>query len=309
MSGAAISRSGAPSTHPQSVLSLAPAAAFADVVLRSGISHLSNNFSPYTLNPLNINPLKKLLNERIRFEEIRERAPLKLFVAATEVASGNSRIFENSEISLDAVLASACLPTVFPAIRIGEHYYWDGAFAANPDLLTLIARTRVDDTLLVQLSPDCDPALPVSTETISGTVNRLTFNRPLRTQIAKIDLCRRIPRLPGLVRPAIRRFARHRFHLIGRQCLHAGAEKFHQTPARLVDDPRSARKRPRHGGGLDRRAGHACRQAGNGGSCRKIPGPAVGVRLNSETVGQVLGAQTVSAGPWRIECHKYFHYS
>ncbi len=210
----AVSRSASPAAHPESPLSQSPAIAVAGAALQSGLEQLVGNFSPYALNPLNINPLKRILRERIDFEAIRKRSPLELFVAATEVSSGKSRIFEASEMSVDAVLASACLPTFFPAVSIDDVHYWDGGYSANPDLRSLILKTGGDDTLLIQINPDIDPDLPISAEKINAAINRLTFSRPLKTQLTEIGLYRQLPAVASLVSRTIRRMRRHRFHLI-----------------------------------------------------------------------------------------------
>ena len=210
----AISRTGAPDSHPASPLSYNPTAKLSGALMKHGLERMSGGWSPYDLNPLNLNPLRDILLAKIDFEKLQRESPVQLFIAATEVASGRGRVFRTNEITADTVVASACLPSLFPAVRIGRFYYWDGAFSANPDLTTLISETRCDDTLLVQISPDRDPGLPATSEDISGNIGRLTFNHPLRTQVAQIETCRRVPRIPFVVDEKINRMGRHRFHLI-----------------------------------------------------------------------------------------------
>ncbi len=210
----AISRSGAPGSHPGSPLAYSTTAKLHGAIVRQGLERMSSDWSPYDLNPLNINPLRDILLAKIDFEKLQRESPVQIFIAATEVASGRGRVFRTSEISADAVMASACLPNLFPAVRIGRFYYWDGAFTANPDLVTLISETVSDDTMLVQISPDRDPGLPSTNDEISANIGRLTFNQPLRTQIERIEMCRRIPRMPFLAGSAVRRMGRHRLHLI-----------------------------------------------------------------------------------------------
>src|ERR1700744_6043348 len=78
--------------------------------------------SPYDLNPLGFNPLRDILTESINFGRL-ARAPIKLFITATNVRTGRGRIFRNAEITADVLLASACLPTMFRAIEIeGDEY-------------------------------------------------------------------------------------------------------------------------------------------------------------------------------------------
>ncbi|MGI9385753.1 MAG: patatin-like phospholipase family protein [Methyloligellaceae bacterium] len=182
--------------------------------LPAGWSGLSRTWSPYQFNPLDINPLRHILRDRVDFERLRHDSPVRLFLAATEVSSGRARIFRTEEVTEDCVLASTCLPNLFPAIKIGRFHYWDGGFSANPDLVTLISETDANDTLLVQLTPQRDPALPTTADEIAGNVNRIMFNQPLRREIEVIERSRRAPRpLPGF-RGKAQRLQDHRFHLI-----------------------------------------------------------------------------------------------
>ena len=101
-------------------------------------------FSPYDLNPHGFNPLRDILAESIDFARL-ARSPIKLFVTATNVRTGRGRIFRNSEITADVLLASACLPTVFQAIEIDGEPYWDGGFAGNPTITPLVRESDAHD--------------------------------------------------------------------------------------------------------------------------------------------------------------------
>ncbi|MDH3580643.1 MAG: patatin-like phospholipase family protein, partial [Hyphomicrobiales bacterium] len=194
--------------------SYAPGAAATGAAMWEGMQKLADMMSPYDLNPLDINPLRDILLAKIDFERLNRESPAKLFIAATEVTSGRARIFANGEISADAVLASACLPKYFPAVKIGRFNYWDGGFSANPDLTTLIPETRAGDTLLVRINPARNPELPVSREEIAGNVNRLTYNQPLRNQIRQIESIRHAVRFTLLAPRRVQRLAGHRLHLV-----------------------------------------------------------------------------------------------
>src|SRR5512134_2220094 len=52
---------------------------------------LARYFSPYQLNPLDINPLRDILAKQIDFERLRAHGTIKLFIAATEVRTGRLR--------------------------------------------------------------------------------------------------------------------------------------------------------------------------------------------------------------------------
>ena len=73
-------------------------------------------------------------------------------VAATQVATGRPRVFGGSEVNVDAVLASACLPQLYPAVEIGGEAYWDGGFSANSALAPVADRSS-RDIVIVQLNP------------------------------------------------------------------------------------------------------------------------------------------------------------
>jgi NTE family protein len=172
--------------------------------------------SPYGFNPLNIDPLRQLLNETIDFERIRSSNGPELIIAATDVGTGLARIFRRSELSVDAVLASACLPHVHHAVEIDGRAYWDGGFSANPDLITLASESPSRDTLLVQLNPLDIGAVPRSARDISGHVNTVTFNQPLLRDIAVLALAQDERSGGSLLRRRgrLERLARHRLHVI-----------------------------------------------------------------------------------------------
>lgn len=186
---------------------------------------ITRYFSPYQLNPLDFNPLRDLLGELVNFKRLRRQSPLRLFIAATEVSSGEARIFETSEISIDAVLASACLPHLHKAVKVGRRYYWDGGYSANPAILPLVHGGLAEDTLLVQIDPTREAALPTKAPEILGRLNRIVFNAPLRREIELIEQSRALASegltIGGRQR---RRVARHRFHHIEAARVTAGLD-------------------------------------------------------------------------------------
>ena len=121
------------------------------------------------------------------------------------------RIFENRELSADAVLASACLPWLHQAVEIDGEAYWDGGYVSNPPLLPLIERCRARDVLLVRINSTERTTLPRSTGEIRNRVGEIVFNQPLERELALLEARRGA--LMALT-PAQRRFARHRLHVI-----------------------------------------------------------------------------------------------
>lgn len=181
----------------------------------SAMSQMTSLMSPYEFNPMGFDPLRKLLLEAIDFKLLREKSPVELLIAATEVATGRARLFRRSEMVVEAVLASACLPTLHHAVGIDGVAYWDGGFSANPDLVTLARESPMGDTLLVQLNPAYKPELPTGAREIASHINRLTFNAPLRRDIELITAVRAEARGSWWsggrsASPLVR----HRFHLI-----------------------------------------------------------------------------------------------
>ena len=147
--------------------------------------------SPYDLNPLGLNPLRSVLDECIDFERL-ARAPIRLFVTATNVRTGRGRIFRNAEITADVLLASACLPTMFQAIEIDGEPYWDGGYAGNPTLTPLVRESDAHDTILVQINPRERPEPPRTANEILNRLNEISFNSPLMKELRMIALLRQV---------------------------------------------------------------------------------------------------------------------
>ena len=182
----------------------------------SSLAPVAALLSPYDFNPLGFDPLRRILSEHIDFEAIRAFSSIELLIAATDVATGAKRLFRRRELTVDAVLASACLPTIHHAVEIEGRAYWDGGFSANPDLLTLADESPIGDTLLVLLNAFDEPGIPRSAREITGAVSRITFNQPLRRDIEQIEAARAASDLGwwGRARTPAQRLAKHRFHLI-----------------------------------------------------------------------------------------------
>src|SRR5947199_164347 len=147
--------------------------------------------SPYDLNPLGLNPLRAVLAESIDFDRL-ARAPIRLFVTATNVRTGRGRIFRNKEITADVLLASACLPTMFHAIEIDGEPYWDGGYAGNPTLTPLVRESDAHDTILVQINPRERPEPPRTANEILNRLNEISFNSPLMKELRMMALLRQV---------------------------------------------------------------------------------------------------------------------
>ena len=141
------------------------------------VDFLSRVASPYQLNPLNINPLRDILAQQVDFESVRACPDIKLFVTATNVRTGKLRVFRKEELSVDAVMASACLPFLFKAVEIGGEAYWDGGYMGNPSLFPLLEECGGRDILIVQINPIQRDEVPTSAAAIMNRLNEITSNR------------------------------------------------------------------------------------------------------------------------------------
>lgn len=146
----------------------------------------SRYLSPYDVNPLNINPLKELIERFVDFDGLRAD-PRQIFIAATNVQTGRLHIFPHEKISAEAVMASACLPAVFRAVEIDGVPYWDGGYVGNPVIYPFLHATGSEDVLVVQINPLVRRKLPTSTREIVGRVNEITFNASLMAELRGIE--------------------------------------------------------------------------------------------------------------------------
>src|ERR1700736_2330769 len=147
--------------------------------------------SPYDLNPLGLNPLRDILTDSINFGRL-ARAPIRLFITATNVRTGRGRIFRNAEITADALLASACLPPMFQAIEIDGDPYWDGGYAGNPTLTPLVRESDAHDIILVQINPRERPDRPRTANEVLNRLNEISFNSPLMKELRMMALLREV---------------------------------------------------------------------------------------------------------------------
>jgi NTE family protein len=148
--------------------------------------------SPYDLNPLDLNPLRDLVAKLVDFGKVRACCDMGLFVAATNVETGRVRIFERHEVTLDVVMASACLPYIYKAVEIDGTPYWDGGFMGNPPLFPFFYSSPSDDIVIVQINPIVRPGTPRSAHEIFNRMNEISFNSALMHELRAIDFVRRL---------------------------------------------------------------------------------------------------------------------
>jgi NTE family protein len=156
-----------------------------------GMDLMARLCSPYDLNPGGFNPLTDILNACVDFDHL-AASPIRLFITATSVRTGQARVFRNAEITPDVLLASACLPTMFHAVEIDGEAYWDGGYSGNPTLTPLVRDCDSDDTILIQVNPVERATDLYAARDIASRLNEISFNAVLLQEIRMMALLRQV---------------------------------------------------------------------------------------------------------------------
>lgn len=172
---------------------------------------LGRMFSPYDLNPLGFDPLRDILARLVDFDNVNCCKACAVHVTATNVRTGRARIFSRGAVTLDSVMASACLPQISRAVEIDGDAYWDGGFSGNPALFPLVTNPDSPDIVIVQINPVVREGVPRSAREIINRVNEISFNTALIKELRAIHLMQQLVAAQGLdIGPAGRTF----LHLI-----------------------------------------------------------------------------------------------
>lgn len=153
---------------------------------------MTRMFSPYQLNPFNLNPLKDILERHVDFERLQEHSPVKLFLCATNVETCQVKIFGNRDLSAQAVLASACLPFMFQCVEVNGEYFWDGGYIGNPAIFPLIYETATQDVMIVHINPIIRRGVPTTASDILNRLNEVSFNSSLMREMRAIAFVSRL---------------------------------------------------------------------------------------------------------------------
>ena len=176
---------------------------------------LTRYFSPYQLNPFDINPLRDIVAKVVDFDAVQSRRAIRLFVGATRVRTGTLRLFENRELTSDALLSSACLPTLHHAIEVDGEPYWDGGYSGNPAVYPLIYRCKSPSILVVMLQPLTREEPPTSAQAIRSRLTEFQFNSSFLREMRSIALTKQAIDAQWLPFGKLeRRFRKLNFHLI-----------------------------------------------------------------------------------------------
>jgi len=137
---------------------------------------MTRMFSPYELNPLDLNPLRDIVEEMIDFEAVRRHEEIKLFVTATNVKTCKPKVFPTSQLSPPVLMASACVPLLFKAVEVEGEFYWDGGYMGNPSIYPLIQQCESKDVVIIQINPLRRDEVPTKARDILNRITELSFN-------------------------------------------------------------------------------------------------------------------------------------
>jgi NTE family protein len=151
----------------------------------AGLETTMRLFSPHQLNPLGHNPLRPLLEDLLRPDLLRHPAAPRLFVGVTDVETGAPVVFSGAGITVDVLLASACLPLIFPAVEIGGRAYWDGGYSGNPPLRPLLTPLP-RELVLIRGQPERRPGVPRTPAEIMNRLNEIACHAVLETELAAL---------------------------------------------------------------------------------------------------------------------------
>jgi NTE family protein len=176
--------------------------------------NMSQFVSPYDANPRGLNPLRDMLMEQVDFDRLRAADDVPVFVAATNANTGRLRLFSGQDLSLEAVLASTCLPAMHHAVEIDGEPYWDGGYSANPAVFPLLEANRARDTMLVLLSPLHHGSTPRSTAEIRERAQDIAFDNTFLREMHMLAHVRALAAQSWLRGRFENRIMNAHFHLI-----------------------------------------------------------------------------------------------
>lgn len=178
-----------------------------------GFDAFTKAFSPYQFNPLGINPLRSIVKKHVDFDLLRENRKTKLFVSATNVRTNRIKIFHCDDISVDAVMASACIPTLFQAVEVDGEHYWDGGYMGNPALYPLAYETTTTDVLIVHINPVERDEIPRTPIQIFNRINEISFNSSLMRELRSLQFAKRLVEEDMIRQEALDNFRFDKFYI------------------------------------------------------------------------------------------------
>ncbi len=160
------------------------------------LDYVTRIFSPHQFNLFDINPLRGIVEEMVDFPALNASSPVKLYINATNARTGKGKLFDHTQVSLEAIMASSCLPFIFKTVEIDGEPYWDGSFTGCPPLAPLVNDAGAEDIVLVQVHPAQVEEAPTTATDILDRVTEISFNSILAQEIKTIELYNRMAEKP-----------------------------------------------------------------------------------------------------------------
>jgi NTE family protein len=146
---------------------------------------------------------KGMLEDHIQFGEVDsliEPDSSVLLIGAANVIKGNLKIFNSrsGEFRVEAILASAAIPSIFPAVQIGEDFYWDGLFSDNPPVDELMQQRFMgignfpDEIWIILINPIACKTVPTKSSEIVDRRNQMIGNVSLLQDLQTLELLGKI---------------------------------------------------------------------------------------------------------------------
>ena len=119
-----------------------------------------------------------------------------LLLGAADVLEGNFKVFSSihDEIKVESLMASAAIPTLFPAVWVDGHAYWDGIFSSNPPVTAFLRKAYMGPDMLpeeiwiIQVNPTHYEDVPELLSDISDRRNHMAGNLSLRHELEMVDM-------------------------------------------------------------------------------------------------------------------------
>ena len=187
-------------------------------VVTDALRHAAVSLPPPRFAPHGPNPLRGVLDGLFDPSALGQPNAPTLVVSATRVRTGEARLFWGTEITAEVLLASACLPQIFPPVEIEGELYWDGGYTANPPLRPVIEAGAPSDVILVPTRPRERPEPPHGAADIRERAAEIAFSTAPRLELRSLAVAQRlVAELPDPPPPGsgLARLRDARLHVIG----------------------------------------------------------------------------------------------
>jgi NTE family protein len=158
------------------------------------LDYITQFFSPYQFNYLDINPIRSIIRETVDFKLLKTFPDIELFIAATQVETGRRRIFNRRELTVDTLLAASCNPFIAKTVMVEGEGYWEGEFSGGAAVGILAQNNQVDDIIIIQSIPTEDSSIPTKVPDIISRTNEISQNAALVAELRQIDTVNRVIR-------------------------------------------------------------------------------------------------------------------